>query len=197
MNKKVKSLLAGGLLVVGMSGNVFALKPNKYYGNDGKGQCEHTGSKLDNVDTLEGGKSYEIEGVIRITLSGDKKYAKVEPIKDENGYDLVKINAIHVKGADAYNCYVLGDGETWAQNLSSPLKNGKIPEISHITVDYTAVPEENRPKPEGKGTGTEEPKDPSTGGSEKPMGDTSIMPMATVAVASAAALVVLNKKDEE
>lgn len=211
MNKKVKSLLAGGLLVVGMSGNVFALEQNRYYGNDGNGapcRHEHVGEANKIENPTDG--VYELGGVVKVTVNG--KYAKVEPIKDEHEYDLAEIEAIHLKGGNGYHCYVLdkGNGETWAENLSCPLNKGEnIPNISHITVIYKEVPKSERPDPDGKGDTPvdpkpeevdpkpEEPTKPGAGESEKPMGDVGIMPMATVAVASAAALVVLNKKDEE
>ena len=194
LNKRIKSLLVAGLLVIGMSGNAFALEKNKYNGNDGQGQCSHTVSddnKLENPSVGE----HTLGDVIKITVSADKKYAKVEPLKDAYGYNLAKIKAVHMKGGPNYNCYVLGNGETWVENLSCPLNGGgKIPEISHITVDYEVVPESERPVPDDK---SDTPIDPGSGGTKPPTGDTSIMPIVVTAVASAAGLFILNKKDDE
>lgn len=195
MNKKIKSLIVAGIMVVGMSGNVFGLDQVEYKGNDGKGQCPHSVSnKIDNPSV----GVHTLGDVVKITVSDDGKYAKVEPIKDENGYDLARIKAIHMKGGNGYNCFVLGEGETWAGNLSCPLNNGgNIPEISHITVDFEVVPESERPDPTEKGSEPEVPDNPESGGSDPVTGDASSMIYVAGALVSASLLLINKKKDEE
>lgn len=206
LNKRIKSVLVAGLLILGMSGNAFALEQNFYKGND-KGQCECSiDNKLENPSTGE----HILDGVIKITISEDGKYAKIEPLKDENGYDLAKIHAVHMKGGPNYYCYKLNAEESWVDNLSCPLNGGgKIPEISHISVDYEVVPESERPAPEDKDKDgipdhkddeviiPETPEGPNSGTTEPPTGDAGIMSIVAVATVSAAGLFVLRKKDDE
>ena len=198
MNKKIKSLIVTGLLVVGMSGNVFGLEKEECKGNDGKGQCEHKVSDDNKLESPTPGV-HTLGGVVKITVSEDGKYAKVEPLKDENGYDLAKIKAVHMKGGPNYYCFVLEEGETWVANLSCPLNGGNnIPEISHITVDFEAVHESERPAPGEKGDEPEEPEVPHTpeaGGSDPVTGDASSMIYVGTAILSAAALF-MNKKED-
>ena len=197
MNKKIKSLVISGLIVMFMGTNVFALEKMEYEGNDGKGQCSHNVSDVNKLDSPTVGE-HMLGEFVKITVSEDLKYAKVESLKDEYGYDYVKINAVHMKGGNGYNCYVFDAGETWASDLSCPLNNGgQIPEISHITVDYTIVPESERPIPEGKGEGEAEvPKDPTSGVTNPPSGDAmTLLPIVTV-VASGALLYLNNKKNK-
>ena len=194
LNKRIKSMLVVGLLVVGMSGNAFALDKTEYDGNDGKGQCSHTVSGANKLENPSAGE-HILGGVIKITVSADKKYAKVEPLKDDYGYDLAKIKAVHMKGGDGYNCYVLEEGETWVENLSCPLNNGgKIPDISHITVDYKVVPESERPIPGDK---SDKPIDPGAGGTQPPTGDASMTSIVAIAAVSVAGLFALKKDDDE
>ena len=198
MNKKIKSLIVAGLLVVGMSGNAFGLEKDEYNGNDGKGQCSHEVSEDNKINSPSAGE-HILGGVVKITVSEDKKYAKVEPLKDENGYDLAKIKAVHMKGGPNYNCFVLGEGETWVADLSCPLNDGgNIPEISHITVDFEVVPESERPSPEEKNNEPQEPekpKTPTSGSSDPVTGDTSSMVFVGTAVLSAAVLFMNRKED--
>ena len=196
MNKKVKSLLVAGLLVVGMSGNVFGLEKTEYEGNDGKGQCEHSvANKLEEPTAGE----HIIAGVVKVTVSADRKYAKVEPLKNEAGVTLAKINAVHMKGGPNYNCYVLGEDEGWVDNLSCPLNGGKkIPEISHISVDFELIEFDDK---NGNGVpdhkDSEVPEGPTSGPVDPGTGDASMMLVVGGAIASAAGLIFLSKKDKD
>lgn len=197
MNKKVKSLLVAGLLVVGMSGNVFGLEKTEYEGNDGKGQCEH--SVVNKIDSPAAGE-HIIAGVVKVTVSADRKYAKVEPLKNEAGVTLAKINAVHMKGGPNYNCYVLGEDEGWAANLSCPLNGGKkIPEISHISVDFDVIEfdDENENGIPDHKEEPEVPEGPTSGPVDPGTGDASIMLVVGGAIASAAGLIFLSKKDKD
>lgn len=200
MNKKVKSLLVAGLLVVGMSGNVFGLEKTEYKGNDGKEQCEH--SVANKIDSPTAGE-HIIAGVVKVTISEDLKYAKVEPLKNEAGVTLAKINAVHMKGGPNYNCYVLGEDEGWVANLSCPLNGGKnIPEISHISVDFDVIEFDDENKngiPDHKEVpeDPEVPENPISGPVDPQTGDVGMMGVAVVAVASAAGLYLLKNKDDE
>ena len=190
MNNKIASLIVSGMIFVCMGTNALALEIMEYDGNDGKGQCAHSVTDANKLESPAVGE-HMLGEFVKITVSEDKKYAKVESLRDEFGYDLVKINAVHMKGGNGYHCYIFDDGETWASNLSCPLnKKRQIPEISHITVDYTVVPEEARPVPEGKG---ESAKDPESGTSNPPAGDAmTILPIAAVVVSGG--LLYLNNK---
>ena len=193
MNNKIASLIASGMIFVCMGTNALALEKMEHDGNDGKGQCEHSVTGANKLESPTSGE-HMLGEFVKITVSEDKKYAKVESLKDDFGYDFVKINAVHMKGGSGYHCYIFDAGETWASDLSCPLnKGGQIPEISHITVDYTVVPEDARPIPEGKG---EAPKDPESGTTNPPSGDAmTILPIG-LAVLSGGLLYLNNKKNK-
>lgn len=207
LNKRIKSLLVAGLVILGMSGNAFALETTVISGNDNASSnpenfCGHTGSKL---NTGEPGE-HILDGKIKIVISDDGKYASVTSLKEkikvledgkevEKEFDMVKIKYVHVKGADAYNCYTFAENENGGSNFSSPLKNGKIPGISHITVVYEVIDNSKKSNiPETPIT----PDVPTTPTTQEPVtGDASIMPIVATAAISAVGLLVLNKKDDE
>ena len=193
MNNKIASLIVSIMIFVCMGTNTLALEKKEHDGNDGKGQCEHSVTDANKLESPKAGE-HMLGEFVKITVSEDKKYAKVESLRDEFGYDLVKINAVHMKGGSRYHCYIFDAGETWASNLSCPLnKGGQIPEISHITVDYSIVPEDARPVPEGKG---ESAKDPESGITNPPSGDAMTMLPIAAAVVSGGLLYLNNKKNK-
>lgn len=132
MNNKVKSLIASGVLIVGMTSTSLALET--FEGNDSN-TCivteKHTELKSIKLET-EGGKQYNIlNDAVIVSTGSDNKMATVV----SNG--LVNIEYIHMKGGNGFNCYNAEDGFV---EMVCPLNNGgNIPEISHITIFYTEV----------------------------------------------------------
>ena len=194
MNKKIKSLIVAGVLVVSQSVTTFAMETNQFEGNDsnhethqhevGNGLVEQ---KMEaNYIGLEYLKDENGNNIIGVYISEDGKIADVKVVADENGNYPVELKFIHVKGADGFNCYTLDEDAVESNNLTSPLKDDKIPEISHITVVYnvkndTPVIPPEEPPTEGEVTVPE-------------TGEASILPYATMGTVSAIGLLFANKK---
>jgi hypothetical protein len=68
---------------------------------------------------------------VKVTVQPNGQYLDWE---SKEGYEVL---AFVVKGADAYNLYdYLGTGFTWDKDLHSPVKNNKLPAISHYNACY-------------------------------------------------------------
>ena len=157
LNRRIKSLLVAGLLVVGMSGSVFAAGN----GNDG---C-YLG-----VDGHGSGNEHKIKDITLNSWTEFKNDFNNNANNKENGFSIVTKSENKNNGT-----YHILYGEE---------------QIEVIHVDF-AEPlteeqkEAKRPKPEI-------PTLP-----EPETGDASIMPIAATAVAAAAGLYVVCKKDDE
>lgn len=205
MNKKIKSLLVAGLLVVGMSGNAFAY--STFEGNDSNTEIvaeKHEGLLQAKIDNPKAGETYTLQdGNIIVVISEDGKSATVQTKEGAT----VTVTHVHMKGGNGFNCYTAEEGLVDMQCPEN--KGGKIPEISHITVifdyadktdtdedgvpdfkdDEPIAPPEEEPKPE-------EPKDPEITDPETYDGS-MIAVGATVVVAGGAIYVLNRKKDED
>ena len=203
MNKKIKSLIIAGALVVSQSVTTFAMETNQFEGNDSNhGTHQHevgNGLVQQKLDTGAPGVHYLTDengnNVIEITISEDGKVADVKAVEID-GVALVEIKFIHIKGANAFNCYVLDEGMMGATGLTSPLKNGKIPEISHITVVYNVkgdTPVVPPTEPENPDVPVV-PEQPDTPNQVPGTGDISVLPMVGLGSVSAVGLLLANKK---
>ena len=170
MNKKIKSLIVAGVLVVSQSVTTFAMETNQFEGNDS------------NHETHQ----HEVgNGLVEQKMEAN--YIGLEYLKDENGNYPVELKFIHVKGSDQFNCYVLDENIIEANNLVSPLKNDEIPEISHITVVYSVKGDTPIVPPA-------EPEYPDAPNQVPGTGDMSVLPMVGLGGISAVGLLLANKK---
>ena len=209
MNKKVKALLVAGLLVVGMSGNIFAY--NTFEGNDSNTEIvseKHEGLFQAKIENPKAGETYTLQdGNIIVIISEDGKSATVQTKEGAT----VTVTHVHMKGGNGFNCYTAGEGLV---NMQCPENNGgKIPEISHITVvfdyvdktdtdgdgtpdfkDDTPKPPEEEPKPEEPKPPVE-PEEPEIVDPETY--DGSMIAVGVGVVIAGGALYLVNKKDDD
>ena len=196
LNKRIKSLLVAGLLVFSMSGAVFANED---------GIIDKNG-----VATIQNPK-FDAEGkrvISQAILNGDIKVTLIK--KDGDLYDITiswdstKVNVTGMKthfkngtidSNDYFNPeYHCADIKVNGNIHSVELKDlggmgvtELLGKLVKVEIFYEAV----------KGSEPVTPEDPEKITDEPVTGDTSIMPIAITAVASAAGLFVLNKKDDE
>lgn len=217
MNKKVKALLVAGLLVVGMSGNIFAY--NTFEGNDSNTEIvseKHEGLFQAKIENPKAGETYTLQdGNIIVIISEDGKSATVQTKEGAT----VTVTHVHMKGGNGFNCYLAEEGFV---NMVCPENNGgKTPEISHITVifdyvdktdtDEDGIPDfkDDEPKPPVEPEEPEEPQ-PEEPKPEEPKpdekdpvivdpetGDTSLLIFGASIVVAGSAAYVLNKKDDD
>jgi hypothetical protein len=195
MNKKIKSLLVAGLLVVGMG---FA-KVDSF-----AAETDPLVSKITDIEFVNG-EQQKVEtlqhGYITVTMTrtADGKYDIV--VKwDKTILDVVKVESIFEKNtiySDLNTCY---DVEYEGNNVIVTIKDANvvpegfdpIGELKGVNVYFTLVDEDGDGVPNFK-EGTPVP--PKT--DEPETGDASMIITASVAVASAVGLFVLSRKDDE
>ena len=195
MNKKIKSLLVAGLLVVGMG---FA-KVDSFAAETGP-----LVSKITDI-TFVSGEQQKVEtlqhGYITVTMTrkADGMYDVV--VKwDKTILDVVKVDSIFendTRHSDLNTCY---DVEYEGNNVIVTIKDvNAVPEsfnpmgeLKEVHVHFNLVDADGDGVPNFK-EGTPVP--PKT--DEPDTGDASMIVTACVAVASAAGLFVLSKKDDE
>lgn len=191
MNKKIKSLLAGGLLVVGMGGNIFAAE--QITGNDKDHQ--HKDFLELKIDSPKAGKTYDLQQVT-VKISEDGKYATVtDKTTGDQNQDKIIVEKVHMKGGNALNCYDKSEG---FNDLVCPNNGGdNIPGISHITIYLS------QPNTDADGDGIpdfkddEVPSKPDDDVKEPDTSDASMVGVAGLAVAAGVGLYAINKKDDE
>ena len=205
LNKRIKSLLVAGLLVLGMS---FA-KVDSF-------AAETLMSEITEIEFVEGEEQKVIElqhGYITITLTKteegnylvatdwDSSVLKVVSVttyyKDEYFY----ISETQFKDGEACSTIIKGEDGIYRVNLSDMNKSGleKVEvKFELVDSDGDGVPDFKDDTPNGEEPGEEEPEDPKNPNVTDPeTGDTSMMPIVVTAVVSAAGLFILNKKDDE
>ena len=213
MNKKIKTLLVTGLLVIGMSGNVSALEPQT--STVANPQFEQGVNQR--VIKLQDGKITVTiikndDGTYKIVTEWDSTAVKVTGLKSlfENG----NINSNDFFNEE-YHCHlVVKNGEKYSVTID---KLGEVPtgfnpmgELVKIEVTHEAVDKDGNgiadfkdDEPVTPPTEPENPVDPPV--EEEPKeeiidpetGDSSILAYAGIAVTSMVSLYVLNKKDED
>jgi len=172
MNKKLRSLLIAGLLVVGMSGNVFAAGN----GNDG---CQAPGLR-----GIHDGNQHKIENV---TVDGWKAYMN----------EFNSANADYRIEAQQKNWEDKAEGPSqgWIEFKIYDKDNKQI-EVIHVKFNKPLTDEEldaKNPKPEDP----KPPVIPNLPEEEPETGDASVMMFVGGAIASAAGLFMLNKKKDD
>lgn len=200
MNKKIKSLLVAGLLVVGMSGSVFA--------NESELPTVST-STIENPKFEDGKRVVELQGgliVLEITEKENGEYGIVVKFKDES-IKILGVKSYYENGSidhsnyfeELYHCNALvQDGEFLigtvlggGEGFSGPL--GKLVKVEVTFENLTKGDEPVTPpeEPEEPEVPEEEIVDPETGDVGMMVG------VVTVALASAGLIIVNKKKDEE
>ena len=195
MNKKIKSLLVAGLLVVGMSGSVFA--------NETELPKVST-STITNPSFEEGRRVVELQGGMIIVEMVEKENGEYEILTkwDAEGIKIIGVKSYYENGSidhsnyfqEWYDCNTLekegefykGTVEGGGNGPSGPL--GKLVKVevtfeNLVKGDEPVIPPEDPEDPE-------DIYDPETG-------DASSMIFVATALFSAGALMLNKKKDEE
>jgi hypothetical protein len=193
LNKRIKSLLVAGLLVLGMG---FA-KVDSY-------ALEPITSTITNPKLIENKKTISLQGgsiIVEVTKTEDGYIFK--PRWDSNKFKVLDIKAHYddelntVINSESYfvssKCYPIEENSNVYKSDAIDMKINA--NLIKVEVIFMPIDEDNNGIPDFKDSepvdpNPEEIKDPETG-------DTSIMPIVVTAVVSAAGLFVLNKKDDE
>ena len=171
MNKKIKSLIVAGMMVVGMSGSVFA----NGNGNDG---CQ-----VPNLRGHEGSDEHKIEN---ITQESWEEY--INTVNSTNtGIVIEAPNNLNGNGWHTYKVYK-------DEDFDHEKDDGQQIEVLHVKFNVPLTEEEK----EEKNNDPIDPVNPPELPIEDPeTGDASSLLFVGTAVVSVAAAYVLNKKDEE
>jgi hypothetical protein len=193
LNKRIKSLLVAGLLVLGMG---FA-KVDSY-------ALEPITSTITNPKLIENKKTISLQGgsiIVEVTKTEDGYI--FEPRWDSNKFKVLDIKAHYddelntVINSESYfvssKCYPIEENSNVYKSDAIDMKiNANLIKVEVVFMpidkDNNGIPDFKDSKPVDPNP--EEIKDPETG-------DTSIMPIVVTAVVSASGLFVLNKKDDE
>jgi hypothetical protein len=193
LNKRIKSLLVAGLLVLGMG---FA-KVDSY-------ALEPITSTITNPKLIENKKTISLQGgsiIVEVTKTEDGYI--FEPRWDSNKFKVTDIKAHYdderntVINSESYfvssKCYPIQENSNVYKSDAIDMKINA--NLIKVEVVFMPIDKDNNGIPDFKDSepvdpNPEEIKDPETG-------DTSIMPIVVTAVVSAAGLFVLNKKDDE
>ena len=198
MNKKIKSLLVAGLLVVGMSGNVFA-------DDDTPIVPPHESS----ITHIVLGDEYSLQdGGLKVTLDPSGVLILKTSLDFNENYNLLNVMITLDDGTvenvtiDKFTTYGVGDGIEYQLNLAS----GKI---DRLDVDAVKVCFEYADSTDSDNDGVpdfkdDEPVNPEPPVEEEPeindpeTGDSSLMFVVGTGVVSAVGLyAITRKKDEE
>lgn len=205
LNKRIKSLLVAGLLIFSMGGTVFATEDGII---DEHGVATISNPKFDangnrnitkailNGDikvslTRKEGDLYDILiswDSTKVNVTGMKSYFENGSIGSENYFDPEYHCANIIKEGNIYKVSLENLGGMGVTELLGKLVKVEIYYEAVKGSDPVVPPTEPEPEPEEP---KEEIKD------EPVTGDVGIMPIAITAVASAAGLFMLNKKDDE
>lgn len=197
LNKRVKSLLVAGLLVLGMG-----------FGKVDSFAAETLTSEITNIEFVKGEEQKVIElqhGYIVVTLTKteegnylvatdwDSSVLKVVSVTTyyKDGYKY--LSETQFRDGEACSTIIKGEDGIYRVNLSDLNKSG----LEKVEVKFELIDSDNdgvadfkddTPKPE-------EPKNPNVKDPET--GDASMIAVVGVAVASAAGLYVVSKKDND
>jgi hypothetical protein len=193
LNKRIKSLLVAGLVILGMG---FAKVDSL--------ALEPITSTITNPKLIENKKTISLQGgsiIVEVTKTEDGYIFK--PRWDSNKFKVLDIKAHYddelntVINSESYfvssKCYPIEENSNVYKSDAIDMKiNANLIKVEVVFMpidkDNNGIPDFKDSKPVDPNP--EEIKDPETG-------DTSIMPIVVTAVVSAAGLFVLNKKDDE
>lgn len=198
MNKKIKSLLVAGLLVVGMSGNVFA-------DDDTPIVPPHESS----ITHIVLGDEYSLQdGGLKVTLDPSGMLVLKTSLDFNENYNLLNVMITLDDGTvenvtiDKFTTYGVGDGIEYQLNLASGRIDRLDVDAVKVCFEYVdSTDSDNDGVPDFK---DDEPVNPEPPVEEEPeindpnTGDAGMMVgVITVAAASIGLFVVNKKKDEE
>lgn len=195
LNKRIKSLLVTGLLVFSMSGAVFA---------EGADLPKEATIKIEYPDFgASTQKIYELQdGKIVLTLNDDSsgyrafvnwvaeeyKVTQIRLIFDDESNSVIDVK-LPGETKEGQNCYdAVLDGDKYKVSVGNITTDRQL---IRVEIDYINLTKSDNPVIPP----TEDPKEENI--DDPDTGDASIMPIVVTAVASAAGLYVLNKKDDE
>ena len=194
MNKRIKSLLVAGLLVVGMSGSVFA---NEL-------ELPTTSTSTISYPKFEDGKRVvELQGgliVVEMTEKENGEYDIVVKWKEES-IKILGVKSYYENGSidhtnyfeELYHCNTLGkEGEfVFGKVLGGGAGfSGPLGELVKVEVTFENLTKGDEPVVPPVTPPEEEIVDPGTG-------DASMIVVAGIAITSAAGLLIASKKDDE
>ena len=219
LNKKIKSLLVAGLVIMSMTGAVFANEGTASWRDTIKTATVITNPDLD-------GEVKEIQsGFIKIKLTEEKRI--VSDIIDGVCQDVEKTYIQYTVEWDSSVFHILGinfnennisqtfsgvTGDEWKTcsgevelrndgGYSNILESVQLTyAVNNTDTDGDGIPDYKDDTPNGdpEEPGDEDPEEKDPEETYDPeTGDASIMPLVATAVLSAAGLFVLNRKDEE
>ena len=197
MNKKIKSLLVAGLLVVGMSGSVFA--------NETELPKVST-STITNPSFEEGRRVVELQGGMIIVEMVEKENGEYEILTkwDAEGIKIIGVKSYYENGSidhtnyfeELYHCNTLGEegefvfGKVLGGGMGVTEPLGELVKVEITFENLTKGNEPVVPPEEPPVIPEEEIDDPETG-------DASSLMVVGTAIASAIGIYTLNKKDDE
>lgn len=180
LNRRIKSLLVTGLLMVGMSGSVFA----EGNGNDG---C------IPGLRGIHEGDQHKIE---KVTVADWEAY--MNQINTTNTGFVIEPQQKNWKDKAA------GNSEGWIEfkvykdeDFDHEKDDNHQIEVIHIKFNKELSDKEKEEKAQPPVVPQPPVTPPTLPETEPETGDAGIMPIVVTAVASAACLFVLNKKDDE
>ena len=213
LNKRIKSLLVAGIVILGMG---FA-KVDSF-------AAETLTSAISNIDFVEGETQKVVtlqQGYITVTIKNNDGVYDVVVEWDKTMVNVIGIDSLFENGdslfSDFNTCYDVVYNEnkvivTIKDVNVVPEGFNSVGELVGVNVHFTLVDSDGDGVPDFKddtpnpGPGGEEPDPEDPVEPEEPVnpdiddpetGDASIMPIVVTALASAAGLFVLSKKDDE
>ena len=200
LNKRIKSLLVAGLLVMSMTGGAFAAETELPASGTSVIEYPNFGDFSFKDYSLQGGNIiltlYKDSNGYRANIKWVAENFKVTGIKMIYEDESFSVRDIMLPGeaAEGQDCYIaVQDGEYFKVAVNDGIKDKKLVKVEVMFENLTkddepvvppVIPPVDPEEPE------EDVKDPETG-------DASIMPIVATALASAAGLFVLSKKDDE
>lgn len=188
MSKKVKSLLVAGLLVVGMSGNVFAA--NEFNNNEVLLATEQ-GAELPKavLKNLVPGETYTLQdGNITVKVEENKKYVDIT-IKNGSPVKVVKVRVNGVKESNV------------PEGTRVFVANADTADITEVEIYFDLVD-----NTDSDGDGIPDIKDDTPNPPEEPQkpeitdpetGDKSMVVFGATVVVAGGILYLVNKKDDD
>lgn len=196
MNKKIKSLVVAGLLVIGMSGSVFANET----------ELPTTGTSVIEYPSFEDGKRVvELQGGMIVVEMVEKENGEYEILTkwDAEGIKIIGVKSYYENGSidhsnyfqEWYDCNTLEkEGEFYKGTVAGGGNGPSGPLGKLVKVEITF---ENLTKDDEPVVPPVEPEIPEEDITDPETGDASSMIFVATALFSAGALMINKKKDEE
>jgi hypothetical protein len=197
LNKRIKSLLVAGLLIFSMGGTVF----NSF-------ALEPITSTITNPKLIDNKKTISLQGgsiIVEVTKTEDGYI--LEPRWDSNKFKVIDVKAYYddelntVISSESYfansKCHPIQENSNVHKSDAIDMKINA--NLIKVEVVFMPVDKDNNGIPDFKDSKpvNPNPEEPKEGIIDPETGDASMIAVVGIAVASAASLFVLNKKDDE